>query len=81
MQTTKKQPMSIGEAAKEIGVSKRTLYNWLYAGKISEVDRDRNNHRVFDEKDIKTILAYANKRVAAPHKRQKKLFKDKENVF
>ncbi|OIO39174.1 MAG: hypothetical protein AUJ75_01735 [Candidatus Omnitrophica bacterium CG1_02_49_10] len=49
------------EVVERIGVSKSTLYQWLRKGKVSEVARDRNNARVFSEKDIKAIMRYRDK--------------------
>lgn len=39
--------VSIGQAAKELGVSRETLRRWEAAGKI-EVDRTPNGHRRYD---------------------------------
>ncbi len=67
-------PYRMKEAAQIVGVSTRTLMRWFKDRKIDEVDRDRNNHRVFDDRDIECIKAYANHRVAAPGKLQPLLF-------
>ena len=48
---------------KRVGVSRNTLFLWLKKGKIPEVARDRNGHRLFTVTDIKNILKYKNKRV------------------
>lgn len=64
----------IKDAAKEIGVSTRTLMRWFKDGKVEEVDRDRNNHRLFDEADIQRIKVFADRRIASPTKMQPLLF-------
>ena len=46
------------EVLKKIGITRPTLYRWLREGKISEVMRNRNNFRLFTDKDIANILAY-----------------------
>ncbi len=45
---------------KKVGITRPTLYKWLREGKIPEVNRDRNNFRIFTKKDIERILAYKN---------------------
>lgn len=59
---------SLKEAAKEVGVSAVTLRRWLLAGKVPEVQRDRNGWRVFSEEDIGSIRAFAG-RLTPPKKR------------
>lgn len=49
--------VTIGEAAKEVGVTVETLRAWEKAGKIKS-ERTRGNHRRYD---IEEILGYANK--------------------
>jgi len=46
-----------------VGISRNTLFLWLKKGKISEVARDRNGHRVFSAKDVKNIIKYKNKMI------------------
>ena len=48
------------EVLKIAGIARATLYNWLKKGKIPEVPRDRNNYRIFSEKDLQGILDYKN---------------------
>jgi len=48
------------DVLKKIGITRPTLYKWLKEGKIPEVNRDRNNFRLFTKKDIDNILAYKN---------------------
>jgi DNA-binding transcriptional MerR regulator len=44
------------EVATILGVTKRTLKNWLRAGKILEPQRDpNNNYRVWTLQDLETI--------------------------
>ena len=47
------------EAAKLIGVSRPTLLRWFREGKVTDVKRDRRNWRVFSERDIRRLRAYA----------------------
>jgi len=49
----------LSDAAAHIGVAPITLKRWLLAGKVHEVNRDRNGWRVFDEQDIERIRGYA----------------------
>lgn len=56
----KEKLVHIGEAAKSVGVHAATLRRWFKQGKINEMPRDRNNRRVFSEKDIRSIKNYAN---------------------
>ena len=48
------------EVLEKIGISRSTLYNWLNRGKVPDVSRDRNNYRIFTERDIKRLLKYKN---------------------
>jgi len=48
------------EVLKIVGISRATLYKWFRDKKLEDVARDRNNFRIFTEKDIKNILAYKN---------------------
>ncbi|MBM3246774.1 MAG: MerR family transcriptional regulator [Candidatus Omnitrophica bacterium] len=52
---------STKEALKKIGISRNTLFLWFKHRKIPEVRRDRNGHRIFTDRDIRTILSYKNK--------------------
>jgi len=49
------------EAARRVGVAPVTLKRWLLAAKVAEVARNRNGWRVFTEKDIERIRAFATK--------------------
>lgn len=48
---------STEEAATELGISKSTLLRWIREKRIGDVRRDRNNWRVFSERDIQLIKA------------------------
>lgn len=52
---------STKETLKKVGVSRNTLFLWFKHGKIPEVQRDRNGHRIFTMRDIQSILTYKNK--------------------
>ena len=67
-------PYKMKEVSRTVGVSTRTLLRWFKEGKIQEVDRDRNNHRVFEEGDVERIKLFANRRIIAPGKLQTLLF-------
>ncbi len=53
--------MNLNQAAQAIGVSAVTLKRWLISGKVKDVERDRNNWRVFTAADIERIRRYATK--------------------
>lgn len=47
------------EVADLVGISKRTLLNWLYQEKILEPRRDpRNNYRIWSDHDLRLALEY-----------------------
>jgi len=51
-----KPTFSTQEVAKILGVTKKTLLNWLKAGKIPEPERNyENNYRVWTAEDIAAI--------------------------
>ncbi|UCC95858.1 MAG: MerR family DNA-binding transcriptional regulator [Candidatus Omnitrophota bacterium] len=54
------------DVLKKTKISRNTLFLWLKKGKIPEVPRDRNGHRLFTEKDISNIVRYKNKKIF-PH--------------
>jgi len=47
--------------ADRLGVTNITIYRWLKAGKVPEPLRDRNGWRLWTEKEIKQIEAFAKK--------------------
>ncbi len=51
--------MNTNQAAQAIGVSAVTLKRWFSSGKVKDVERDRNNWRVFSSDDIDRIRQYA----------------------
>lgn len=53
--------MNLNEAAQAVGVSAVTLKRWLISGKVKDVERNRNNWRVFTTADIDRIKQYASK--------------------
>jgi len=51
------------DVLKKVKISRNTLFLWLKKGKIPEVARDRNGHRLFTQKDIQKILNFKNKKI------------------
>ncbi len=49
------------EVLKKVSISRNTLFLWFKHRKICEVQRNRNSHRIFTERDIQRILSYKNK--------------------
>ena len=43
------------EVAHELGVSKQTLLNWLYAGKVPEPPRNRNGYRLWSAARVSLV--------------------------
>jgi hypothetical protein len=43
------------EVARELGVSKQTLLNWLYAKKVPEPPRNRIGHRLWSQARVSLI--------------------------
>ena len=52
---------STREVLKKVSISRNTLFLWFKHRKVPEVRRDRNGHRIFTKKDIRSILSYKNK--------------------
>ena len=48
------------QAATQVGVSKDTLLDWLYKGRIPEPPRDWRGWRVWGEEHIRTALEWNN---------------------
>lgn len=46
---------STRQAAVEAGISKSTLLRWIREQRLKDVRRDRNNWRVFSERDVRRI--------------------------
>jgi len=51
---TMKKIYNITHAAKELGITRQTLYNWIEKGWVKP-KRDYRNYPVFTDKDIKDI--------------------------
>tara|TARA_B100000315_G_C14371200_1_gene493031 strand:+ start:252 stop:455 length:204 start_codon:yes stop_codon:yes gene_type:complete len=51
------------DVLKKTKISRNTLFLWLKKGKIPEVARDRNGHRLFTQMDIQKIIKYKNKKI------------------
>ena len=51
---------TVKDVLKKVGITRPTLYKWFREQKVPEVIRDRNNFRLFTEKDINRILVYKN---------------------
>lgn len=45
---------NITNAAKELGITRQTLYNWIERGWVKP-KRDYRNYPVFTDKDVKSI--------------------------
>jgi excisionase family DNA binding protein len=53
------QTYSTEEAAKAAGISKSTLLRWIKQGVVGDVRRDRNNWRVFTQRDVRNLKRIA----------------------
>jgi predicted site-specific integrase-resolvase len=52
---------STGQVARKIGIDKKTLLRWLYAGKIFEPDQIRTptaTIRIWTERDLKRVIRF-----------------------
>jgi DNA (cytosine-5)-methyltransferase 1 len=58
---------TLREVAQQVGVAPITLRRWLLSGRVGEVSRDRNGWRLFTERDVRRIRAFAVK-TQHPHK-------------
>jgi len=45
------------EVARELGVSKQTLLNWLYSGKVAEPPRNRRGYRLWSPSRLSLVRA------------------------
>ncbi len=59
----KKKYFTTKEVLKKVNISRNTLFLWLKKGKVPEVMKDRNGHRLFTMADIQNILKYKNKTI------------------
>ena len=62
------RPRRLIEVARDVGISPITLRRWLLSGKVPEVPRDRNGWRIFSNKDVQKIRAFATRKT--PPKKQ-----------
>lgn len=53
----------MAEAAIFLGISRRSLYNWIEDGKIVSYRDPVSGHRMFKEKDLQKILNNIKKEV------------------
>ncbi len=51
------------DVIKKVGISRTTLFLWIWDKKIPEVRKNRNGHRIFTKEDIDKILNYKNKMI------------------
>jgi predicted site-specific integrase-resolvase len=47
--------MTTAEVARELAVSKQTLLNWLYQGKVPEPPRDSRRYRLWSASRVKLV--------------------------
>jgi len=51
------------DVLKQVGISRNTLFLWLKKGKVPEVIRDRNGHRLFTPQDVEQIVAFKDQKI------------------
>lgn len=54
----KKVTLTTGEVAELVGVSKKTILNWLKRGHIPEPSRNHANYREWTEHDVGHLLRF-----------------------
>ncbi len=67
--------LSTAEVVKRIGVNRRTLYRWLYSGKIPEPKRGRlagRSFRIWTPRDVERVKKYKAARYRKGRGRKKK---------
>lgn len=47
--------LTTGQVARELSVSKQTLLNWLYSGKVAEPPRNRRGHRLWSASRVSLV--------------------------
>ncbi|MCA3269342.1 MAG: MerR family DNA-binding transcriptional regulator [Thalassospira sp.] len=52
--------LTVGEAAKTLGVSSSTLRNWDKAGKLRPCRHPVNGYRLYNHKELKALLSRLN---------------------
>lgn len=65
------------EAAKYVGVHRLTLLRWIREGRFSDVPRNRNGWRVFDQKALDDLYAFAHSVEGRASANQRVLFSAK----
>ncbi len=50
--------MTISQAAELVGVSPKTLLRWEKAGKTPKAKRDWRGWRVYEEEDVRELIAF-----------------------
>ncbi len=65
--TSPNNRFTTNEAARQVGVSKSTLLEWLRKGHVPEPRvRDRHNWRIWTDADIARAIAYRDQTQPAP---------------
>lgn len=59
------------EVLARTGISRNTLFLWLKKGKVPEVAKNRNGHRLFTKADIQRIIKYKNKTILPTSHKEK----------
>jgi len=53
-------PLTITEAAQEIGVVPKTIIRWEKAGKVKKAKRDWRGWRVYSQRELKELRKFRN---------------------
>ncbi len=69
-----KESLTIGEAARAVGVHTSTLKRWIKSGKISRPNTNRNGWYIFDDADIENAKRFAKRVIVSPDKIQTSFF-------
>lgn len=72
-----KESITIGEAARLIGVHTSTLKRWIKSGKIPRPNANRNGWYIFDTSDIENAKRFAKRVIVSPDKVQTSFFDNK----
>lgn len=64
------QSVTIGEAARLVGVHTSTLKRWIKSGKIPRPNANRNGWYIFDASDIENAKKFAKRVFVSPDKLQ-----------
>lgn len=68
--------VTIGEAARVVGVHTSTLKRWIRTGKIPRPNMDRNGWYIFDPSDIENAKKFAGRVILSPDKLQTSFLKN-----